>query len=385
MKTTTRMAVMAALLALTAGTARAQLNGSGYYRVLNAETQRYLTVTNDNLGTSMAAAFTALVTVRGFDEIVDDPASILYLRNVSGDQYDLVAQGADSNELTGGYHFYITPNGDGTYKAYARYLTFVEYLGDNVKEGSTKSQADTDGTAQNWYILPLSLNANQYFGFKPSCQDRTDKYYTTCYASFPITLADNGLKAYYVDQIKGDYALMREIQGTIPAATPVIIKLKSRNTAENRISVPKTSPEAISDNILKGTYFDKTSNANPNFVQFDSKTMRLIGITDEGKVGFTTSQRYRVEANTAYLPVPEGSPTALTLITHEDYEAQFGPTTSDGDVNGDGKVNVGDIMAVINYMAGQTTGISKQKADVNGDNAVNVGDIMAIINSMASK
>jgi hypothetical protein len=55
-----------------------------------------------------------------------------------------------------------------------------------------------------------------------------------------------------------------------------------------------------------------------------------------------------------------------------------------GDVNGDGKVNVGDIMAVINFMAGQTAGINKDIADVNGDGNVNVGDIMAIINIMAT-
>ena len=52
-------------------------------------------------------------------------------------------------------------------------------------------------------------------------------------------------------------------------------------------------------------------------------------------------------------------------------------------MNGDGNVNVGDIMAVINYMAGQTEGIDEKVADVNGDGKVNVGDIMAIINIMA--
>jgi len=56
-----------------------------------------------------------------------------------------------------------------------------------------------------------------------------------------------------------------------------------------------------------------------------------------------------------------------------------------GDVNGDGKVNVGDIMAVINVMAGQGQNIDKNAADVNNDGSVNVGDIMAVINIMAGK
>ena len=53
-----------------------------------------------------------------------------------------------------------------------------------------------------------------------------------------------------------------------------------------------------------------------------------------------------------------------------------------GDVNGDGNVNVGDIMAVINVMA---TNAYDDKADVNQDGKVNVGDIMAVINIMAEK
>jgi hypothetical protein len=54
-----------------------------------------------------------------------------------------------------------------------------------------------------------------------------------------------------------------------------------------------------------------------------------------------------------------------------------------GDVNGDGAVNVGDIMAIINVMAVQEGAAGERNADVNGDGAVNVGDIMAVINIMA--
>jgi len=68
---------------------------------------------------------------------------------------------------------------------------------------------------------------------------------------------------------------------------------------------------------------------------------------------------------------PAGYITSLTL--HESIT---------GDVNGDGKVNVGDIMAVINVMA---TNAYDDRADVNQDGKVNVGDIMAVINIMAEK
>jgi len=67
------------------------------------------------------------------------------------------------------------------------------------------------------------------------------------------------------------------------------------------------------------------------------------------------------------------------------YGIEWSSTSPKGDVNGDGKVNVGDIMAVINVMAGVGGEAEKAAADINGDGAVNVGDIMAVINIMAGK
>ena len=53
-----------------------------------------------------------------------------------------------------------------------------------------------------------------------------------------------------------------------------------------------------------------------------------------------------------------------------------------GDVNGDGAVNVADISAIIDVMAG-TNVSGSAAADVNGDGAVNVADISAVISIMA--
>ena len=50
-----------------------------------------------------------------------------------------------------------------------------------------------------------------------------------------------------------------------------------------------------------------------------------------------------------------------------------------GDVNGDGKVNVSDVSALINMILGITP-TDKTRADVNGDGRVNVSDVTALIN-----
>ena len=52
----------------------------------------------------------------------------------------------------------------------------------------------------------------------------------------------------------------------------------------------------------------------------------------------------------------------------------------DADVNEDGKVNISDVVAVINTIAGTAY---FEKADVNGDEKVNISDIVAVINYIA--
>ena len=52
-----------------------------------------------------------------------------------------------------------------------------------------------------------------------------------------------------------------------------------------------------------------------------------------------------------------------------------------GDVNSYSEVNISDVVAVINTIAGSTT--FKATADVNGDKSIDISDIVAIINIIA--
>ena len=56
-----------------------------------------------------------------------------------------------------------------------------------------------------------------------------------------------------------------------------------------------------------------------------------------------------------------------------------------GDANKDGKVGIGDIIAIENIMAGKTEGYDLEAADANRDSQVNSEDIVTIINFMAGK
>ena len=59
------------------------------------------------------------------------------------------------------------------------------------------------------------------------------------------------------------------------------------------------------------------------------------------------------------------------------YIAYFNPA----DVNLDQEVNISDVVAVINTMAGNKT--FENTADVNSDNDVNISDVVMVINVMA--
>ena len=58
-----------------------------------------------------------------------------------------------------------------------------------------------------------------------------------------------------------------------------------------------------------------------------------------------------------------------------------------GDINGDGKVDIADVNAVINAMLGKSpsSGEEENPADINGDGIVDIADVNAVINLMLGK
>ena len=64
----------------------------------------------------------------------------------------------------------------------------------------------------------------------------------------------------------------------------------------------------------------------------------------------------------------------------EDIQEDDEPDVLKGDVNEDGFVNISDVVALINQMAGTA---NYRCADVNEDNEVDISDVVAVINIMA--
>lgn len=306
----------------------AQLNGDGYYRVLNQKTSRYITV-QDNRGSidiaTTKADLLAIKTVRGFDRMVDDPASVIYIESVQG-QYNLKAQGTDTKVITGGRYLNLKKVGP-TYQAYGKVNGMEIYLSDeeNLLDPDTARLVQNgNGFYRNWYILPVNQADNQYFGLRPELSVGGHRY-LTFYASFPFNLQSSGMKAYTVTKVDGDMAVWKELSGTVPMSTPVIVMCSTDNPSTNRLDIVNDNNiPAQTDNLLQGVYF---CNGNPgdthfNKVTYDANTMRVLGVTSKGRLGFVKYQGTYLPKNRAYLVVPAGSPDELTLMTQAEYDAE---------------------------------------------------------------
>ena len=103
-------------------------------------------------------------------------------------------------------------------------------------------------------------------------------------------------------------------------------------------------------------------------------------ITNPANVTLGDYVFYGVPKNTCKLYVPRGS---LQLYKKADQWKDFLNIEQEGgligDVNGDGKVNVSDVSALINMIM-SITPMNQTLADVNGDGKVNVSDVSALIN-----
>ena len=310
-------------------TASAQANymglSSGYYRVQNKVTTRYIIVTNNKAGLSGGEVdYTALQTVKDFKNVVSEPGSVIYIENAGGTNgYVLYTQGTNTYSMVGEYIKLYYRQSENGYWCYATKSGATKYLSDDPDDGVWGMVNDTYSKGRTWTITPVTQADKEYFGLAPNV-NVGNQYYQTFFADFPFSFASTGRKAYYVETIDTSLgiAVMAEISGTVPKATPVIICSTSNQTAQNKLNVGATSPVNITGNLLTGTYFDRDDNAwnIHNYVANDQQTMRLIGKTSNGSIGFVTSNLKAVPHNTAYLKVPAGSPAEFRLMTKAEYE-----------------------------------------------------------------
>lgn len=312
----------------------AQLNGDGFYRVRNVATGRYICVI-DNYGrintTATTADLSAIKTVSGFDNVASLPGTIIYIQKVD-DKYKLYSQGTDTYTII--QHFLSLRERDGHYLAYATSEGMTKYLADEEgddPEGVLLTAATASQEVCKWDLIPVTTASN-YFGLAPTVNVGS-QYYQTFYASFACTFTSSATKAYYINKVDGNLAVMKELSGTLAPATPVIVASTSSSAADNKLTPAFSGGSSPSGSLLKGVYFcnpqRNTSSPHHDVVNYDANTMRVLGKTSDGKLGFVTSTEQYIAANTAYLTVPAGSPAELQVVTEAEYNALIAEREND--------------------------------------------------------
>lgn len=309
-------AVLASAISLSAS---ALITGDGYYRVQNYMTGRYIYVLDDKGSLNFQATTAELGAIqlwKGYENTISDPSTIIYVKSLDekGQNFDLQTQGTGVKSMIDyPVTIYLANKGLGIYSIYGRNSGLVRYIGDATESAADRGYVTSNGNGNyhRWYFHPVSTDEKCYFGITPEMQDGAD-YYASLYADFPFSAHSEGMTAYYVALVEGGTAYIDEIKGTVPRATPVIIKCSAAKASGNKLNIGGDA-KAITNNKLKGVYFNNSSLLHKNLTPNDKATMRVLGRLSDGSIGFVTSNEQYLPRNKAYLMVPPGTPEEVRI------------------------------------------------------------------------
>lgn len=411
-----KLAIFTSILFAIATNVRAQV-ADGFYRVQNYGSQRYAYVC-DNTGsinvqtTSADMGAIALYNPSARNRLID-PASIIYAskKGQKGNLglYDLESQGTGVHEIINYYVGITQGTASGTYWVYEP--TYSMYLWDDTRSKlyekshiGTDPVKDANGKVINdyrcWKVIPVTTTGDEYLGILPDSRLLCGGYYyKPYYIDFAINFVNSNTKAYYVSEIKQDAVIIEEVVGTIPAATPIIVKCNTLDASANRVELKATSPTSIKNNKLTGNYFCYSSHGTSAYKIYNAETMRLLAVKD-GKLQYITDTQheyctelefskgtkvtyeYCVPANESYLVVPKGTAASLPVMTRAEYEAAH--AALQGDVNKDGKVDIADVAIVYKQIGAGVSASAAPSSDVDKNGKIDIADVAVIYKNISS-
>lgn len=338
--------LLSVAITLTALSAFADLTGDGYYRVQNALTKRYAYLL-DNKGSLDPGKGTvdvkALKLFMDTERMKSDPSTVFYIDCQSGDvsrivTCDIMGQGTSLYQFFNTYMQVMQGkkiDGQQSYYAYGSRSGASKYLGDredDLTEDVGFPDADASGDCRLWYIKPMDkASDDNFFGILPTL-NAGGKYYHPFFAGFPFKAFSEGMKVYAVSKIDSynRVAVIKEIVGTVPASTPVIVECSSPLVSGNRIDIGG-SAAAVSGNRLGGVYFNNEKPINHvNRTSYNKRTMRLLTLKD-GKLCFDQADIQYLPRNEAYLQLNNESEYAVAsyqVMTEAEYEEKYAAVES---------------------------------------------------------
>jgi len=320
----------AATALLVSLSASADLNGDGYYRVQNYKSGRYIYVLDDKGSLNFQATTAdlgALEVWEGYERTVSDPATVIYVTDVTGEgkYFDFQSQGTGVMHMIDRSVRVLKDKKGNYYRVYGEDSGLARYIGDGTEyeseSGYVSSVQPYSSDYVKWYFHPITLDDSMYFGVKPSVE-AGGRRFEPFYAAFPFSAASEGIKVWYVSRVDNEagIAIITEYTGTVAPAMPVLIECASASASGNKLNLGG-SATAPADNMLQGVYFKNESISHRNLTAYNSETMRLLGTTADGKLAFVTADIKSLPRNQAYLTVSPGSPAEFRVMTEDEYKA----------------------------------------------------------------
>ena len=130
--------------------------------------------------------------------------------------------------------------------------------------------------------------------------------YATLYVPFGVTLPE-GVNAYTVTNINGDWAKTSNIGSQVPAGTPVILRGTGTENATVSLNINDEASATVGTNVLSGSYVEKALGEDD----------LVLGISETTGIGFYQKANGTLSANRAYLPL-SGSQVKSFVLTFDD-------------------------------------------------------------------
>jgi hypothetical protein len=208
---------------------------------------------------------------------------------------------------------------------------------------------------------------------------------------------DNDVKSYLIDPTPAADVLSSALTVgstfTDPASNTTV-KVLSRNSETLSVEVhlgqtdftaPQvqiTSP-ANGDTVPLSTTLSATASDNVAVTKVEFR--RLVGIGQNGYLGTVTSAPYNLDvtfpmtgAHSIYAKAYDAAGN-VTQTSFMQINVTENPQAVCGDVNGDGLVDVSDVVALIGYIFNGGSINNLSVADVNGDGLVDISDVVHLI------
>ena len=158
-------------------------------------------------------------------------------------------------------------------------------------------------------------------------------------------------------------------QGTYTRATgnDLVAQLGSGWEVRNGKAVPKIFTEEL-DPVFKGVTISNVDNPITTAAVTFKGTYSPVEVTSDNKTIISLDGN-----NTLHYPTAD-----MTIGTFRSY---FQINTNLGDVNGDGKVNISDVVCMVNHILGSdNTNFVIENADMNRDGDINISDVTVLVN-----